>query len=71
MLRDLYSNLTASEQRAIRWGAAVMAAALWLATAWADPWILIAVPPVAGGYFVWLRRSRGRGPEPDDPDWEF
>jgi hypothetical protein len=71
MLRDLYSNLTASEQRAIRWGAAAMAAALWLATAWADPWILVAVPLVAGGYFLWLRRSRRRGPEPDDPDWEF
>jgi hypothetical protein len=71
MMRDLYSSLTAREQRAIRWSAAATAAALWLATAWADPWFLVVVPLVAGGYFVWLKRNRRRGPQPDEGDWEF
>ena len=44
MFSDLYSNLTAREQRALRWSAAATAAALWLATAWTDPWLLLAVP---------------------------
>ena len=46
MFRDLYTNLTAREQRALRWSAAATAAALWLATAWTDPWLLLAVPLV-------------------------
>jgi hypothetical protein len=70
-MRDLYSSLTAREQRAIRWSAAATAAALWLATAWTDPWILATVPLIAGGYFVWLKRNRRREPQPDDGDWEF
>jgi glycine/D-amino acid oxidase-like deaminating enzyme len=71
MMRDLYSSLTSREQRAIRWSGAATAAALWLATAWADPWFLVVVPLVAGGYFIWLKRARRRGPQPDDTDWEF
>jgi hypothetical protein len=71
MMRDLYSSLTAREQRAIRWSAAASAAALWLATAWADPWFLVVAPLVAGGYFVWLRRNRRRGPQGAEADWEF
>jgi hypothetical protein len=58
MFRDLYSNLTAREQRALRWSAA----ALWLATAWADPWLLLAVPLAAAGFFVYRARHK------DDPD---
>ena len=38
MFRDLYTNLSAREQRAFKWSAAATAAALWLSTAWADPW---------------------------------
>ena len=72
MMRDLYSSLTAREQRAIRWSAAATAAALWLSTAWADPWFLLSVPLIAGGYFAWLKQSRRRGPqESDDGDWDF
>jgi glycine/D-amino acid oxidase-like deaminating enzyme len=72
MMRDLYSSLTVREQRAIRWSAAATAAALWLSTAWADPWFLLSVPLIAGGYFAWLKQSRRRGPqEPDDGDWDF
>lgn len=71
MMRDLYSSLTAREQQAVRWSAGVMAGVLWLSTAWADPWFLLALPLIAGGYFVWLKRSRRRGPRPDDGDWDF
>jgi hypothetical protein len=71
MIRDLYSSLTAREQRAIRWSAAATAAALWLSTAWADPWFLVSVPLIAGGYFVWLKRNRRRGLQPDEGDWDF
>jgi hypothetical protein len=71
MLRDLYSSLTAREQRAIRWSAAATGAAVWLSTAWADPWLLLAVPLIAGGYVVWVKHNRRRGPQPDDGDWDF
>jgi hypothetical protein len=73
MFRDLYASLTAREQRAIRWSAAATAAALWLATAWADPWLLLLVPVIAGGYVAWLARGRQRGLHVvDDPDdWDF
>jgi hypothetical protein len=65
MFRDLYTNLTAREQRALRWSAAATAAALWLATAWADPWLLLAVPLAAGGFFEYRARHRD---EPEDDD---
>jgi Flp pilus assembly protein TadB len=73
MIRDLYSSLTAREQRAIRWSAAATAAALWLSTAWADPWVLLSVPLIAGAYFAWLTYGRRRGPDPAtaDDDWDF
>jgi hypothetical protein len=67
MFRDLYSNLTAREQRALRWSAAATAAALWLATAWADPWLLLAVPVAAGGFLVYRARHKD-DPEEDDLD---
>jgi hypothetical protein len=62
MFRDLYSNLTAREQRALRWSAAATAAALWLSTAWTDPWLLLMVPVSAAAFFVYRARHR------DDPD---
>jgi hypothetical protein len=67
MFNDLYSNLTAREQRALRWSAAATAAALWLSTAWTDPWLLLAVPLAAGGFFVYRARYRD-APDEDDLD---
>ena len=55
MIRDLYTSMTAREQRAIRWSAAATAVALWLSTAWADPRFLLIVP-LAGAGFWWIRR---------------
>jgi len=73
LIRDLYSSLTAREQRALRWSAAATGAALWLATAWADPWFLLTVPMIAGCYFVVVARGRRRGLEgpADEEDWDF
>jgi hypothetical protein len=73
MINDLYSSLTAREQRALRWSAAATAAALWLTTAWADPWVLLTVPLIAGGYFWYVTRQRRKYPDghPDDDDWDF
>jgi hypothetical protein len=70
MINDLYTSLSAREQRAIRWSAAATAAALWLSTAWADPRFLLVVPLVAGGF--WFYRCRHRDEQPaDDPDWDL
>ena len=72
MIRDLYSSLTAREQRAMRWSAAAAAAALWLSTAWADPWILLSLPVIAAGSVAWLRfRRRHPGAAADDGGWDF
>ena len=73
MIRDLYSSLTAREQRALRWSAAAAAAALWLSTAWADPWVLVTVPVIAGASFAWLAHHRRRHPDglTDESDWDF
>ncbi len=68
MFRDLYSNMTAREQRALRWSAAATAAALWLSTAWADPWLLLAVPLSAAGFCVYRARHQDDDPEEDDVD---
>jgi hypothetical protein len=68
MFRDLYSNLTAREQRALRWSAAATAAALWLATAWGDPWLLLAVPLAAAAFFVYRARHQNDDPDEDDLD---
>ena len=69
MIRELYTNLyaglTAREQRAIRWSAAATAAALWLATAWADPRFLVIVPLAAGAFWVYHRRYRDEDPQDD------
>jgi hypothetical protein len=67
MFRDLYTNLSAREQRAFKWSAAATAAALWLSTAWADPWLLLAVPLAAAGFFVYRARYKNE-PEEDDFD---
>ena len=72
MIRDLYTSLTAREQRALRWSAAATAAALWLSTAWADPWILLTVPMIAAAYLGVVARNRRNGldqTDEDDPDW--
>ena len=68
MFRDLYSNMTAREQRALRWSAAATAAALWLSTAWADPWLLLAVPLSGAAFMVYRRRHQDDDPEDDDLD---
>jgi hypothetical protein len=65
MFRDLYTNLNAREQRAFRWSAAATAAALWLSTAWTDPWLLLAVPLAGVGFFVYRSRHHD---EPDNDD---
>ena len=60
MINDIYSSLTSREQRALRWSAAAPAVALWLATAWADPWILLLVPLVGAAYVAYAAHSRRR-----------
>jgi hypothetical protein len=60
--------MTAREQRALRWSAAATAAALWLSTAWADPWLLLAVPLSAAGFWVYRARHQDDDPEEDDVD---
>ena len=73
MIRDLYLSLTTREQRMFRWSAAAVAAALWLSTAWADPRMLVAVPLIAGGFALWVKRRRRYAvPDDDDqPDWSL
>jgi hypothetical protein len=68
MFRDLYTNLSAREQRAFKWSAAATAAALWLSTAWTDPWLLLAVPLAAAGFFVYRARYRDESDDDDDLD---
>jgi hypothetical protein len=68
MFRDLYTNLTAREQRALKWSAAATAAALWLSTAWTDPWLLLAVPLSVAGFFVYRARYKNVPDEEDDLD---
>ena len=62
MMREFFDDLTSREQRVLGWSAVAVAAALWLATAWADPWLLLAVPLAAGAFFVYRARHK------DDPD---
>jgi hypothetical protein len=69
MIHDLYSSLTAREQRALRWSAAAMAVALWLSTAWADPWVLVTVPLIGVAYVAYAARSRRREDDVDDEEW--
>jgi hypothetical protein len=68
MFRDLYTNLSAREQRVFKWSAAATAAALWLSTAWTDPWLLLAVPVSAAAFFVYRARHRD---EPEDDDFDL
>jgi hypothetical protein len=69
MISDLYTSLTAREQRAFRWSAAAAAVALWLSMAWMDPMILLIVPLIGGAFYVYRIRHRGDEPEDDDADW--
>jgi hypothetical protein len=69
MIGDFYSSLTAREQRALRWSAAASAVALWLSTAWADPWVLLTVPLIACAFWAYRVRHRRDEPEDDDLDW--
>jgi hypothetical protein len=66
VIRDLYTSLTAREQRAIRWSAAATVAALWLSTAWADPRFLLAIPLSVGGFYAYRRWWHPE--QADDPD---
>jgi hypothetical protein len=68
MFRDLYTNLSAREQRALKWSAAATAAALWLSTAWTDPWLLLAVPLAAAGFFAYRARYKNVPDEDEDLD---
>jgi hypothetical protein len=68
MFRDLYTNLSAREQRAFKWSAAATAAALWLSTAWTDPWLLLAVPLSAAGFLVYRARYKNVPDEDEDLD---
>jgi hypothetical protein len=68
MIRDLYSSLTAGEQRAFRWSAAIMLGALWLSAAWADPWFLLTVPMTGGAFLAYRARHREDAPAEDDLD---
>jgi hypothetical protein len=69
MIHDLYSSLTAREQRALRWSAAATAVALWLTTAWADPRILLTVPLIATAFFAYRKWRHEDGPDESDPDF--
>jgi hypothetical protein len=62
------TSLTARAQAALR-GNAAATAALWLATAWVDRWILLAVPLIAGGFFVYRAWRRDDQPDENDPDF--
>ena len=68
MFRDLYTNLSAREQRVFKWSAAATAAALWLSTAWTDPWLLLAVPFTAAVFFGYRARYKDEPDEDDDFD---
>jgi hypothetical protein len=68
MMRDLYTSLTAREQRAIRWSAAATAAALWLSTAWADPRFLLTIPLSAAGFWAYQRWWGSDDAADDDVD---
>jgi len=69
MISDLYTSLTAREQRALRWSAAATAVALWLSMASADPKFLLTVPLIGGGFYLYRIRHRNDEPEEEDPDF--
>jgi Flp pilus assembly protein TadB len=74
MIRELLDGLTSREQRVLRWSAAAGAAALWLSVAWADLWVLAAVPAIAAGCWYYVARRRRRGEvdgDGDEEDWAF
>jgi fatty acid desaturase len=69
-MRELVETLSPREMRMFRWSAAAVAAALWFSLAWANPWVLLAVPLFAGGFvaFVYRNRQLGLEDERDDDD---
>ena len=70
MIHDLYTSLTAREQRAIRLSAGAEGGARLLATAWADPRFLLIVPLAGAGFWFYRRHYRDE-PAADDPDWDL
>ena len=70
MIHAVYTRRTARVQRAIRCRAAASGAALWLATAWADPRFLLIVPLAGAGFWFYRRHYRDE-PAADDPDWDL
>jgi hypothetical protein len=56
------------ELRILRWSLAATAAALWLAIAWRDAWLLVLVPLVAACSAAWLARRRRTSTSEDAAD---
>ena len=54
--------------RAVRWSAYASVAIVWLAVAWAAPTLLVLLPLVAGGTYLFRRRraADGSAGDPDD-----
>ena len=72
MMREFLDDLTSREQRVLGWSAVAVAAALWLATAWTDPWLLLGVPLAAGAFAAFVARNRRHAltdTGSDDEDW--
>ena len=70
MIRDLYTSLTAREQRAIRWSGGAPAAPRRGDTPTAAP-PLQRIGPLAGAGFWFYRRRYRDEPAADDPDWDL
>ena len=71
MMREFFDDLTSREQRVLGWSAVAVAAALWLATAWTDPWLLLGVPLAGGAFVAFVSRNRrlATPDAADDEDW--
>jgi hypothetical protein len=71
MMREFFDDLTAREQRVLGWSAVAVAAALWLATAWTDPWLLLGVPLAGAAFAAFVARNRrvSVSDSADDDDW--
>jgi len=72
IMREFFDDLTSREQRVLGWSAVAVAAALWLATAWTDPWLLLGVPLAAGAFAAFIARNRRHavaGTAADEDDW--
>ena len=49
----------------LRWSAVASVAIVWLAIAWAEPLVLVALAALGGGVYL-ANRRRGGLPDPDD-----